>query len=180
MTDFVVLWKARRIFFAKLRFVADEHGGRTTMQGSDRVCLAIIAVGAICSGIAACAESEQASAVITADLAPTQSKPETSEGEPESVDEQLIFAKEELASRLGDDAGKIELVSVRHVQWRSGAIGCPAHGMAYTMAIVPGVQILLRADGEVHRYHARDKQMPFYCPADRAEAAEFGQGEEAM
>ena len=105
------------------------------MQGLDRVCLAIIAVGAMCNGIAACAESEQTSAVIMADLAPTQSKPETSGVEPESVDEQLIFAKEDLASRLGDDAGEIELVSVRHVQWRSGAIGCPAHGMAHTMAI---------------------------------------------
>ncbi len=91
MTDFVVLWKARRIFFAELRFVADVHGGRMTMQGSDRVCLAIIAVGAMCNGLAACAESEQAAAVITADLAPTQSKPETSGGEPESVDEQFLL-----------------------------------------------------------------------------------------
>ena len=52
--------------------------------------------------------------------------------------------------------------------------------MNYTMGIVPGVQILLKADDEVHRYHAGVGREPFYCPAERAEAPAFGQGKEAM
>ena len=50
----------------------------------------------------------------------------------------------------------------------------------YTMAIVPGVLILLRADGEVYRYHARRNGTPFYCPTDRVEAPVSGQGQELI
>ena len=99
---------------------------------------------------------------------------------PGNVDEQLASAKEDLASRLNVDEDKIEVESVRHVHWRNGAAGCPDPKMSYTMAIVPGVQILLGANGQVHRYHARGNGMPFFCPANRAEAPSLGPGGEAM
>ncbi len=145
--------------------------------------LALLALGAMYGGVAACAEREQTAAsgtVESVDLGVTEPVPETKSGEPRNVDEQLLIAKEDLASRFGIDAGEIEVKTVRHVHWRSGATGCPSPGMSYTMAVVPGVLILLRADGEDYRYHGRRNGTPSYCPADRAEAPVFGQGEEAM
>lgn len=110
----------------------------------------------------------------------TEPVPETESGEPRRVDEQLLVAKEDLARRFGIDAGEIEVKTVRHVHWRSGPTGCPDPGMSYTMAVVPGVQILLRVVGKVYRDHARRNGTSSYCPADRAEAPVLGQGEEAM
>lgn len=132
------------------------------------------------NSITACTDGEQAAASKTADLLISQSESASDRNKSASIDEQLMAAKKDLVGRLGDDAGEITVEAVRHVNWRSGAIGCPAPEMAYTMAIVPGVQILLRADGEVYRYHAGLNRQPFYCPADRAEAPAFGQGDEAM
>lgn len=97
-----------------------------------------------------------------------------------SIDQQLSFARQELAERLKIEPGEIQVESVRTVHWRSGAAGCPEPGMSYTMAIVPGVLILLKADGETYRYHAGVSRAPFYCPAARAEAPAYGMGEEAM
>jgi len=97
-----------------------------------------------------------------------------------SIDQQLSFAKQDLADRLKTESTEIEVESVRTVHWRSGAAGCPEPGMSYTMAIVPGVLILLKAGGETYRYHAGVNRPPFYCPAERAEAPAYGMGEEAM
>jgi len=97
-----------------------------------------------------------------------------------NMDEQVAAAKQDLAQQLGTKADEIVVDTVRTVHWRSGAAGCPKPGMSYTMAIVPGVLIMLRADGDVYRYHAGRGRPPFYCPAGRAEAPVYGQGEEVM
>lgn len=99
---------------------------------------------------------------------------------PLDIDRQVAFAKQELAVRLGIDTADIEVTTVRTVQWRSGAAGCPQPGMNYTMAIVPGVLILLEVGDDAYRYHAGVGREPFFCPAELAEAPAFGQGEEAM
>lgn len=95
-------------------------------------------------------------------------------------DEQVAHAVESLAKRLGATADEIEINSVRAVQWRSGAAGCPKPGMNYTMTITPGVQILLSARGAIYHYHAAGNRAPNYCPPERAEAPALGQGEEVM
>lgn len=59
-------------------------------------------------------------------------------------------------------------------------MGCPEKGHEYTQAIVPGILILLEADGEIYRYHGRAGGNVFYCPNDRAKAPGFGPGEEFM
>ena len=141
------------------------------MLRSNRNCLTLFAIAAMYNSIAACAESEQISPGETTAI---RSESKSDSGKSANVDEQLLAAKEDLARRLGADAGAIPVAIGRQGNWRSGAIGCPAPEMAYTMAIVPGVQILLRADGEVYRYHARRDRLPFYCPADRAEAPAYG------
>lgn len=96
------------------------------------------------------------------------------------IDHQLSLAKQDLAARLKIEVSDIEVETVRNVQWRSGAAGCPQPGMSYTMAIVPGVLIVLKANGEIYRYHGGVNLEPFYCPAERAEAPAYGMGEEAM
>ena len=85
------------------------------------------------------------------------------------IDGQMTFAKNDLAERLQVDPADIQVVAAKMVQWRSGATGCPEPGMNYTMAIVPGVQILLKANGEVHHYHAGIGRVPFRCPAHQVE-----------
>lgn len=97
-----------------------------------------------------------------------------------SIDEQVLSARKALADRLQVDLAEIEVETARGVHWSSGAAGCPEPGMSYTMAIVPGVLILLKANGVTHRYHAGRNREPFYCPSARAEAPVYGQGEEVM
>jgi hypothetical protein len=85
-----------------------------------------------------------------------------------NVNQQLSFSKQDLADRLGIDADAIKIKLARQITWRSGALGCPKPGMNYTQALVPGVLILLDADGETYGYHAQKNQKPFYCPSRQA------------
>jgi hypothetical protein len=103
-----------------------------------------------------------------------------SEPQAMAIDEQMTFAKTDLAERLQVDVGDVQVLAARVVQWRSGAMGCPKPGMNYTMAIVPGVQVLLMVDRQIHHYHGGIGREPFYCPANRAEEPVQGSAEEAM
>ena len=131
------------------------------------------------------------SLVACKEQAPDPARPEVAAGEPAGtaasdaaqnigIDHQLSLAKQDLAARLKIEASDIEVETVRNVQWRSGAAGCPQPDMSYTMAIVPGVLIVLKANGETYRYHGGVNREPFYCPTERAEAPAYGMGEEAM
>ena len=97
-----------------------------------------------------------------------------------SADEQIRGALSDLASRTGVTEGDIKVRDARSVQWSSGAIGCPKPGMNYTQAIVPGMLLLLEANGTVYHYHGKAGQSLFYCPAERAQAPAYGQGQEVM
>lgn len=97
-----------------------------------------------------------------------------------SVDEQIKGALSELASRVGVSESDINVRDARSVQWGSGAIGCPKPGMNYTQAIVPGMLLLLEANGTVYHYHGEAGRSLFYCPAKRVRAPAYGQGEEVM
>ena len=94
---------------------------------------------------------------------------------PMSLSEQIQFAENELAQRLGIAPESITLSEARQVSWRSGAQGCPEPGMNYTQALVPGSLIFLKVGDEIHAYHAKHGGKPFYCPWDRAEQPVFGQ-----
>jgi len=95
-------------------------------------------------------------------------------------DQQISNAVADLAVRLGIGADVITVKEARSVQWGSGAMGCPKPGMNYTQALVPGMRLLLEADGSVYYYHGNREASLFYCPADRAQAPAFGQGQEVM
>lgn len=81
----------------------------------------------------------------------------------------VAAARKDLAARLSVAEGEIEFVEHRNVTWSDGAMGCPEPGMMYTQALVPGIWIHFRLQGEDHVYHGSRSGDPFYCPADRAE-----------
>ena len=98
----------------------------------------------------------------------------------ESLDLQIQDAVADLAGRTGVAVDAITVNQARSVNWGSGALGCPKEGMNYTQAIVPGILLLLEADGKIYRYHGGDRGELFYCPDDRAEAPAYGPGQEVM
>ena len=153
------------------------------MNPPNKLCISLAAFAAIYSGGALCTNGRLAAtdnANQSSVVASNRPISDSNDGQPMDVDRQLSIAKDDLIQRIGVDEDAIEVESVRHVHWGSGAAGCPAPDMNYTMAIVPGVLILLRADGKVYRYHAGRNTAPSFCPADRAEAPVLGQGAEAM
>jgi len=97
-----------------------------------------------------------------------------------SIDQQIQDAIADLAGRAGVAANAITVKEARAVQWGSGAMGCPKPGMNYTQALVPGVRLLLDVDGTIHYYHGSRRASLFYCPAERAQAPAYGQGQEIM
>ena len=91
-----------------------------------------------------------------------------------SLSNQLDFSRQDLASRLDIEPDDVEVSISRPVTWRSGALGCPRPGVAYTDALVPGILIELRVGKVTYRSHARHGGQPFYCPGDRAESPGTG------
>ena len=97
-----------------------------------------------------------------------------------SMNQQITGATKDLADRIGVAVDVITVKDARSVQWGSGAMGCPKPGMNYTQALVPGIRLLLEANGTIYYYHGSTGKSLFYCPAERAKAPAFGQGEEVM
>ena len=50
------------------------------------------------------------------------------------------------SKRMGLEVAKLEIVESVAVTWPDGSLGCPEPGMNYTMALVPGYRIRIRAD----------------------------------
>lgn len=98
----------------------------------------------------------------------------------ESLEQQVSGAIADLANRFGIATNVIKVSQARVVTWGSSAVGCPKEGMSYTQAIVPGIQVLLEADGTVYRYHGRTGSKLFLCPEDRAQEPAYGPGKEFM
>ncbi len=68
-------------------------------------------------------------------------------GTPGPVPEALLAQlRADLRARRGDD-GEARLVRAESVTWPDGALGCPAPGITYTQALVPGYQVVFEADG---------------------------------
>lgn len=80
-----------------------------------------------------------------------------------AYEEFVNLAKEDLAKRLGIDAGQIEVVEARAVEWRDTSLGCPQPGMAYAQVLQDGLLIILRVDGRLYEYHSGRGRPPFLC-----------------
>lgn len=91
--------------------------------------------------------------------------------------EQQLFAREDLAKRLGVTMEETSVSGAIQVTWRSGALGCPKPGMNYTDALVPGVLIMVKVGNTAHRYHGSPGRQPFYCPESLAESQYLNSGD---
>ncbi len=79
------------------------------------------------------------------------------------VKDPVVQAMTDLSQRLSVTVDDIELVSLLEVTWRDGSIGCPEAGVAYTQALVPGQQMILRVNGEDYYYHSGKNSDFTYC-----------------
>jgi hypothetical protein len=142
----------------------------------------------VCALVLTCAACSQNDAEAPADKTAGSAEPSRQAQESdmnnssigEILTQQVSGAVADLSARTGIAADAIVVSEARSVQWGSGAIGCPKEGMNYTQAIVPGVLLLLEADGTVYRYHGRTGKRLVYCPAERAEEPAYGPGQEFM
>ena len=88
--------------------------------------------------------------------------PASSPGEETPVEKPLIPTLETLtetvlddaAQRTGLDRAALVVESAAAVTWADGSLGCPQPGMNYTMALVPGFRIIVRASEQRLDYHA--------------------------
>lgn len=91
---------------------------------------------------------------------------------PESVKEredvQEAVAAE--AKRRDVPVDEVEVVGYAAVTWSDGSLGCPQPGMMYTMALVPGYQLVLSVDGQKASYHAAQGKPFNYCASPVAPA----------
>lgn len=83
----------------------------------------------------------------------------------ESVTESVL---EDAATRTGVARANLEVESAMSVTWADGSLGCPQPGMNYTMALVPGYRIRVRAGDDLLDYHASRRGHFVLCPADRS------------
>lgn len=91
--------------------------------------------------------------------------------------EQILFAREDLAKRVEIKLEDVKLSGFTPVTWRSGAMGCPKPGMEYTQALIPGVLIMLRIGHTAYRYHSIPSGEPFYCADNMAESPYTNSGD---
>lgn len=90
----------------------------------------------------------------------------------EREDVQAAVAAE--AKRAGVDASQVEIAGYADVTWTDGSIGCPQPDQMYTMALVPGHQLILSVDGQVASYHAAEGKEFAYCANPKPPAAGDG------
>lgn len=86
---------------------------------------------------------------------------------PANLQSIIEAATQDAASRMNVDRAAIEVVRAEPVTWSDGSLGCPAPGMQYTQALVPGYRVLLRAGGEMLDYHAAANGHLALCPPER-------------
>ena len=72
------------------------------------------------------------------------------------------------ASQTGIDKSSVTVGSTEAVVWADGSLGCPAPGLSYTMAQVPGYRIRVQAGKSELDYHANRRGYFILCPSERA------------
>ena len=83
---------------------------------------------------------------------------------PGSTENQLVnFAKEDLANHLGIPVEQIELITMEHVTWPDGSLGCPEPGVEHIQVQREGSLIRLRVGKTIYQYHSGGGRPPFLC-----------------
>jgi len=75
---------------------------------------------------------------------------------------------DDAAKRTGLDRAALVVESAAAVTWADGSLGCPEPGMNYTMALVPGYRIRVRAGEQLLDYHSSRRGYYVLCPAGRS------------
>ena len=75
---------------------------------------------------------------------------------------------DDAARRTGFERVGLVVESAMAVTWADGSLGCPQPGMNYTMALVPGYRIRIRAGEQLLDYHASRSGYYVLCPAGQA------------
>jgi hypothetical protein len=83
----------------------------------------------------------------------------------ETVTESVL---DDAAQRTGLERSRLVVESAAAVTWADGSLGCPQPGMNYTMALVPGYRIIVRAGAQRLDYHASRRGYFVLCPAGRS------------
>lgn len=112
-----------------------------------------------------------AAAVLLAACAPVASQTPPSEGTVVAVVNLQTVTADAFAdaSRLtGLERAKLVLVSAESVTWQDGSLGCPEEGRQYTMALVPGYRVRIKAGDRLLDYHAGARGGLALCPEGRA------------
>lgn len=73
------------------------------------------------------------------------------------------------AKQAGMSKAGLAVERAEAVTWADGSLGCPQPGMSYTMALVPGYRIKVRAGGRVLDYHASQRGYFVLCPEGRSQ-----------
>lgn len=110
------------------------------------------------------AQEPNASAAGTESAEPSRPAAEAStalvppdEGEPvtgEVPEDLLATILADAATRSGEPAEALEVVTAQAMSWNDGSLGCPEPGMLYTQALVDGYRVVIRAAGEELDYRA--------------------------
>jgi len=83
----------------------------------------------------------------------------------ESVTEAVLA---DAAKRTGLKRSQLAVERAEAVTWADGSLGCAEPGMNYTMALVPGYRIRVRAGEQVLDYHASRRGYFVLCPGGRS------------
>lgn len=115
--------------------------------------------------VVACGGAEPSATTLPPTTDTTASSPTTATTAPAAPDlEEVVEAAViDLAERLHNDPGEIELVAAEAVTWSDGSLGCPEPGKLYTQALVEGYRVVLSHDGTEYDYHAGQDRNPFLC-----------------
>lgn len=83
---------------------------------------------------------------------------------PPTLEPLLAEMRADAAARSGTAADAVQILLLEAVTWNDGSLGCPQPGQMYTMALVGGHRIILRAGVERYHYHTAGVGRFVYCP----------------
>lgn len=148
--------------------------GGSEMAGLHQTVLPAALAGALCFGCGGGADGAPSSADASTKAAdspssgpvPIQIQVPPASGGPVTSEVQRIIdaALADASSRTGTAVTALVVASAEAVVWADGSLGCPQPGMAYTMALVPGYRVRIRAGDQLLDYHASGRGNLVLCP----------------
>ena len=76
--------------------------------------------------------------------------------------------RRQLAATRGQETTGLTLTSQEAVEWRDGSLGCPAPGMMYTQALVPGYRLIFTDGTRTYEVHTGRQGSPaIWCEHGR-------------